>query len=241
VHRVLGERVDADRREGAEADVEGDRRDRGAASGDRVDQRRRQVQASGRRGDRARGAREDGLVAAAIGGRGAGRARDVRRQRQLADLLEEREDRGGVGGRHGDRQGAAVAAGGGDGEGQLRRGVGVERIAGAERPARPGQTSPRGLAGGDRGRIGLDEQELDRPAARAMAADPGRHHARIVDDHHGLGREVLGQRGDRAVVDRFGADHQQASAVAGRARLLGDLRGWQVEGVVGPAVQGRRR
>jgi hypothetical protein len=66
VHRVAGEAVAAHRQEGAGPDVERDSGGRDAAGGELVEQARREMEAGGRRRDRARRAREDRLVALAV-------------------------------------------------------------------------------------------------------------------------------------------------------------------------------
>jgi hypothetical protein len=76
----------AERGEGAGADVQRDRRATDAARLQRREELGGEVQAGGRRGDGAGGAREDGLVALAVGVVGR-RALDVGRQRDLAVAL----------------------------------------------------------------------------------------------------------------------------------------------------------
>ena len=81
VHRVIVEVVHRDRLERAEAYVQSARRDLAAARLEPLHERRREVKAGGRRGDRALGAGEDGLVALVVLGPDV--ALDVRRQRNL--------------------------------------------------------------------------------------------------------------------------------------------------------------
>ena len=75
---VLGERLNRDRTERVQADMERDALDLEPA-----EQLRREVQARGRRRGRALASRVDGLVALRV----PERLRDVRRQRRLAGRL----------------------------------------------------------------------------------------------------------------------------------------------------------
>ena len=82
MHRCSRSVVHAHRLEGAGADVQGDVAELDAARAQRVQQRVVEMQAGGRRGDRAEFAREHGLVALVVVG--ARLALDVGRQRQAA-------------------------------------------------------------------------------------------------------------------------------------------------------------
>ena len=87
VHQVLLERLGAQRLEGARAHMQRDARRARCPRGQRRQQRRIEMQAGGRRGDRARYARPEALVALAVAI--AGRPLDIGRQRHLAVPLEE--------------------------------------------------------------------------------------------------------------------------------------------------------
>ncbi len=177
MHAVRGDVAGAHRLERAGADVQGEEGELDAACAQALEERRVEVEPCGRRRDRARGARIDGLVTRLVlGGR---RVRDVGRERHLAVALEHvehlaveaepeevalaRDDRGV------DRAGEAQASP------RLRRVARPdlrERLAGIERA--------------------LDEH-LDLAARILDAVEPRLHDPRVVEHEHVAGREELGR------------------------------------------------
>ncbi len=86
VHAMLRQVLALDRLEGACADVQGEVRERDATRLETRKHRRVEMQSRGRRSDRARIARVDGLVALAVVV--VGGTRDIRRQRHFAVAFE---------------------------------------------------------------------------------------------------------------------------------------------------------
>ena len=214
VHAVI-ERVGlADRLERVEPDDELDRVDGGADGCDARQQLRRQVEAGGRRGGRARLLGVHGLVAV----RTFEARRDVRRQGHLADVVEQRQR---VDPRRVDE-------------------VDVERVAG--RRARP-DDEHRPALGGDEllavaqlarrtherlpvapaGVLRFQQQHLGLPAAGASQSQAGRDHLRLVDDDDVAlpqqrrgGRRPCGARAPRSPGRRAGAPRHAARSAPGR-------------------------
>ena len=91
---MIFDAIDADRLKRAVADVQRDLDQLDAARLERHHQCRREVQSGGRRRHRTARAREDGLVAVAVGG--AVVPLDVRRQRHVTDRVDRRRDRGAI-------------------------------------------------------------------------------------------------------------------------------------------------
>ncbi len=196
----------AHRLEGARADVQGDCCNACSFALNLLEYFLVKVQAGGRRRDRARPLGVHGLVALRI--LGAGRVRDVGRQRHAAAALEQRRDR--LGEAHADQVRLAPE--------HLDRNAVAHRepVARLERMARVRERERLALAGDP-----LDEQ-LD-AAARALVAaqarldDPGVvQHQRIarVDQGRQVGEGEVAQRAARAV---------QVQQAAGGARLRGML------------------
>ena len=235
VHRVLAHVVDPHGHERTEPDVQGHRRHDVAASGERVDQRGGQVQAGGRRRDRAGLRREDRLVALGVVGRGV--AFDVRRQRHGAVGRHQRQ-RVAVDD-HRDRRVAAGRPRTGDPD---HRVADVQRIPDLELLLGTPQAAP-GVADDAGHGLGLDEQQLDGAAGGTFRHDPRRDHPRVIDDDHRAGRgggDDVGQLGDVAVaqVGCAAAHGEQPGPVARGVRRLRDLRRRQVEGVGAALVHG---
>ena len=133
--------ANAERREGAEADVEGDFGDLDAAGSDCVEDSRGEVQAGGGGGDGAALGGEDGLVAVAIG-RGVWHilgTLDVGRQGHVADAVQNGEEVG-----YGfEAQGAGAEVAAGQTPSASRAGVPVESSKTRRSPGRtlrPGRT-----------------------------------------------------------------------------------------------------
>ena len=170
--RVLVEVVDGDGAEGVEADAQLDAHDL-AARAELVPERRREVQTRRRRRGRARALGVDRLVAARV----RDRAAHVRGQRQLADARERGGQLGAL-----ERHAHAPAARADELDeldGELV--ADLQHLALAQAPRRSRERLP--LAA----RELLEQQQLDRAAARPARAQAARHDPGGVGDHE-IGR-----------------------------------------------------
>ncbi|CAM2144622.1 hypothetical protein PT2222_160105 [Paraburkholderia tropica] len=209
VHRVIGDVFHAHRLERARADVQRERCALHALGVELREQRVVEVQARRGRGHRARILREHGLVAGFVAGVGV--VRDVWRQRQTAELLDQRE--AVVGEVQRVERLDALAHRHVEGVGQTQRGAGRRALARAdlrERRARAGQA--------------LDEH-LDLAAAGLLAEETRLQHLGIVEHQQIAGRDARGQIRDGAVGQPGGLDGIVHFQKAARAALgQGDLR-----------------
>jgi hypothetical protein len=218
VHVVVLEAPGTHRLEGPRADVQGHEVELDAALANRLEQLPIEVQAGGRRGHRARIAREHRLVAGLVAP--LRRAADVWRQRHRAVRLEQRLERV-FAGIELELEQVRRARGHGrpGGVGEAQPGSGAGRLAGAH----VGEKAP--LAG-----LALD-QHLGAPAARLARREPRLDHPGVVEHQQIARRQQLGEIGESAVGQRpAGAvEHQQPARPAlGERRLGNELLG-QVE------------
>ena len=203
-----------DRPEGRRPDVQRERVDLDPPRPELVEERPGEVQARRRRGHRPRRLGVDGLVALAVDHPRRSVAGDVRRERQSAVMLQERQD------------GAALrlhhpAPGLPELDDAEDAGPAGDREAGPG--AHPARRSRQHVPAGRRPRA--DEEELDlRPARRLARRHAGRDDPRIVEDDAVAGTEEPGQVGEPPVDPRAPppVDHEQARAVTPLGRLLGD-------------------
>ena len=190
-----------DRLERAVADVQRDLGDADAATRERRRERRAEVQARRRRGDRSARAREDRLIPLAV--LAAIVALDVRRQRHVADRVDGFVERRAVVGPQADDAAAVKSP---------FEHLAVQRPRRPRtRPGRPDAASapdasalpsvrPRTVPERPASQPG-DEQALHRAAARHATAEQTRgKHARVVDDEQIALGEQIGKRGDRRVA-----------------------------------------
>ncbi len=223
----------------AEADVEGDLDGFDAAGADAVENRLREMETGGGRGDGAAGLRVDSLIAIAIGG-GIG-ARDVGRERNVADAVEDVVKLGDRAGAVIDRRKTDVAFA----EGSAGDDLGLEFVVLAEKQA----LADADLAAGTNQAfpiVGLggklaSEQDLDASVkkiagggvaaadglgakAGAVSVETGGKDASVVENYNIVRTEEIGKVAELAVLIRAGGafEVQHAGTVARGERLLGD-------------------
>ncbi len=204
--------VDGHRPEGIESDAEGHLHHL-VAGAHPLEQRRGEVEPGGRRGGRPGVAGVHRLVALGIVRRPA----DVRRQRHLPHLLECTQNR------HAPRDGArhahidqhtAVTLALQDRDREIAGGQG---LAVPQPPHGPGERLPAAVA------CGLEQEHLDRAAARPARTHPHRQHPGVVQDDEVVRAELIQEVGEATVPDRprRAVVHHEPCAVA---RLGGRLR-----------------
>ena len=231
---VILHAFDADRLEGSEADVQGDLSGFDAALLDAVEDFRGEMKAGGRGCDRSARLGVYGLVALAIAG--GIRARDVRREWDVADAIESGEEvvlalKDGL---KADTALAELAAG------QYFRLQFVllaeeEAFADSDLAAGPNQAFPvvrfgRELAREQNLYTSMEEivrggiMRTDGLSALPAAIEPRRKDAGIVKDHQIAGPQQFGEVAEHAIgVAAAGAlQVQHARSVAVRQRFLGD-------------------
>ena len=199
--------------------------DRDAGRQQRLVERRREVQAGGRRRGRAALPCVDGLIALGI----VERRLDVGRQRRLAVARQQVRERFGDAGRRAHAK-APVAEGRGDLDGEgIGSGLAAQQLAAVQAP--PGQDLP-GV--GRRGRPGaahavaqaLHKEQLDAAAGRLAKPCPSGDDAGVVAHEHVARSKQRGQIAKALVAqtqERSGArGHEQARGVARFGRHLGD-------------------
>ena len=173
------------------------------------------MQAGGRRGDGAGRAREDGLVALAIGVVGRG-ALDVGRQRHLRRAARRRRGRRRRSARRricrrrrAPRRGRTARA--------------ERERAGADRLRRAADAAPDTAVVGER----LDEEQLDGAAGRLGRGEARRDDARVVDHDERAWRQQRRQLAHVAMLDGAGraVEHVEARVVA--ARRAAPARCWR--------------
>ena len=221
VHRVVVEIVGRNRLECPEADVERHVRHADAARSERLEERSREVETGGRRGDRARRAREDGLVALAIGGSVG--ARDVRRERDVA-VPRDRVANGELAARSKrDLEETAVSS-----REDARRERVAERDLGAYREglaalAERGPAFFRAL-----GPLSADEEDLHAASARLRPEEARRNDAGVVEDEQRIRGELARELAHRPIDDAVAVDDEHPRPVAIRERVLRDELGGQL-------------
>lgn len=200
MQHVVRDLVAAQRLERAGTDVQRDQRGAYTARGQRRHQRRIEMQARSRRRYRTGLAREDTLVALAVGGRRC--AADVGRQRHAAEAVEELERRRGQ--RHAPqlalaREHLQRAAGGSDGQ------PGADRLVRRELHQRLVTCQ------------GALQQDLHPPARGLGTEQPCGDDARVVEHQQVAGPQALGQIAQGAVSNRTAGaiEQQQATGRAG--------------------------
>ena len=214
---VVLELLCLDRAKRARADVERELVDLDAATPERVQDAGSEMKPGGRRGDRPRRPRVDGLVALAVL---RGRRRepsDVGRERWQAVCLHQLVERTVQ--PLDDARTVGVDAD--DAQSRRRRLTDHELHADAATAPRPHQRPP--AAAVDR----LDEQQLDRAPAGVPRHDPRRDHARVVDDEAVPWPQQVWKLGEPMVLEASATaiDHEEPRRVARRdGRLRDQLR-----------------
>ena len=221
MHVVVFDLVDPHRLEGARAHVQGDEGTLYTLGGNLLQQRLIEVQACGRCGDCTGSFGVHSLVALTVGALVG--AVDVRRQRHVADTVEQRQHLFG--------------------EAQLEQRVmacdhfGLAAAIDEDDRAYLGR-----LAGAYMGQHPMAvehalDQHFQLAAGSFLAEQPRRDHPGVVEHHQVAGAQVLEQIGELPVRQRAGwpIEHQQTAAMALGQRVAGDQGIGEFEGKIGDA------
>src|SRR5579862_1756143 len=217
VQYVRGHLVRAQRLEGTRTHMQGNEAQAHSPRRERRHQRLIEVQACGRRCDRARLAREDALIALAIGGRD--RAADVGRQRDLTETIEKFQRRPG----NGDTPEFPFAA-----DDAHRAACGCDLEAGTDRLAR------RELHQRLRRLRGALEKDFDAPAGGLLSDQTGGDDTRVVEHQQVASLELARQIAHLAVGQRSRRpnEHQHAPRRSVDGWSLSNELRWQLIGEI---------